>query len=101
MSAPGHCGHCAIEVVMMSPGSDATEELLCCDDWQHSNSNGAEWDDECCPACDEQQRLDDLVTEYLRARRYGNDLIAEGIRQALDIIRGEEPGQPSQHGGEA
>ena len=53
------------------------------------------------PPVNEQQRLDDPVPEYLRARRYGNDLIAEGIGQALDIIRGEEPGQPSQHGGEA
>ena len=94
MSAPGHCEHCAIEVVLVGPGSDVTEELYMCDGWQHSNSSGAGWEDECCPACDEAEHIATAIdAERARqerlplTRRYYDGIDALSV--AAKIARGE------------
>ncbi len=47
MSAPGHCRHCRDGCTL----GDTCE-------FRHVNENWtAAWDDECCPACDEAERI--------------------------------------------
>lgn len=101
MSAPGHCKHCG-------PSCEARGG------WHSSAglsivSGTVAWLEGGCPRCaevkqaraEERAQIDADILAHLRARKHGNDLIAEGIGQALDIVRGDPPGHPSQQAGEA
>ena len=54
MSAPGHCRHCRDGCTL----GDTCE-------FRHVNENWtAAWDDECCPACDEAERIADWIDTH-------------------------------------
>lgn len=82
MSAPGHCRHCR-------DGCTLGDTCEFC----HVNENWtAAWDDECCPVCDEAERIAQLCDE--EAATAGPELLpdydarAQTWQAAANLARG-------------
>lgn len=82
MSAPGHCRHCR-------DGCTLGDTCEFC----HVNENWtAAWDDECCPACDEAERIAQLLDEEAATagpeRLPDHDARAQTWQAAANLARG-------------
>ncbi len=82
MSAPGHCRHCR-------DGCTLGDTCEFC----HVNENWtAAWDDECCPVCDEAERIAQLCDEEAATagpeRLPDHDARAQTWQAAANLARG-------------
>ncbi len=82
MSAPGHCRHCR-------DGCTLGDTCEFC----HVNENWtAAWDDECCPVCDEAERIAQLLDEEAATagpeRLPDHDARAQTWQAAANLARG-------------
>ncbi len=82
MSAPGHCRHCR-------DGCTLGDTCEFC----HVNENWtAAWDDECCPVCDEAERIAQLCDEEAAKEGFlrlpDHDARAQTWQAAANLARG-------------